>query len=202
MPDFETRPVRARMIDGATQILARRGLRGTAFSEVIALAGASRGSIYHHFPGGKAELIDAVLTQYTDALDQQVQPDRPPGGGFLRRGAGPVAPRCCATTARPAARSPPPPWRPTARCRSAAPLVPRAGRHAARGPGARRPAPGRRGPCRRFPARRAGGCPGAVPRLRRHRPVRRRGRSGARAGGATGGGRRLNPLRARLADHR
>lgn len=73
MPDFETRPVRARMIDGATQILARRGLRGTAFSEVIALAGASRGSIYHHFPGGKAELIDAVLTQYTDALDQQVR---------------------------------------------------------------------------------------------------------------------------------
>ena len=57
MPDFETRPVRARMIDGATQILARRGLRGTAFSEVIALAGASRGSIYHHFPGGRGAVL-------------------------------------------------------------------------------------------------------------------------------------------------
>lgn len=73
MVDSEARPVRARMIDGATQILARRGLRGTAFSEVLALAGASRGSVYHHFPGGKSELIDAVLVQYTEGLEQQLR---------------------------------------------------------------------------------------------------------------------------------
>ncbi|QTD46140.1 TetR/AcrR family transcriptional regulator [Ottowia testudinis] len=64
--------VRQRMIEGATEVLARRGLHATAFSEVLSLTGASRGSIYHHFPGGKAELMEAVLddvgTRCDDAL--------------------------------------------------------------------------------------------------------------------------------------
>ena len=56
--------MRQKMVAGATQVLARRGLHATAFSEVLALTGASRGSIYHHFPGGKAELIEAVLERH------------------------------------------------------------------------------------------------------------------------------------------
>ena len=55
-------------------MLARRGLHATSFSEVLAVTGASRGSIYHHFPGGKAELIEAVLEDYgarvVDALQE------------------------------------------------------------------------------------------------------------------------------------
>jgi AcrR family transcriptional regulator len=48
---------RDRMIDGAVRLLATRGLQETSFSEVIELTGAPRGSIYHHFPDGKDQLV-------------------------------------------------------------------------------------------------------------------------------------------------
>jgi TetR/AcrR family transcriptional regulator, lmrAB and yxaGH operons repressor len=53
--------VRARMVDGAIALLASRGLEGTSFSEVLELTGTPRGSIYHHFPGGKDELVSAAV---------------------------------------------------------------------------------------------------------------------------------------------
>ncbi len=49
------------MIEGAIQLLATKGLQATSFSEVLALTGAPRGSIYHHFPKGKNQLIEAAL---------------------------------------------------------------------------------------------------------------------------------------------
>jgi TetR/AcrR family transcriptional regulator, lmrAB and yxaGH operons repressor len=55
------RDVRERMIEGAVRLLARHGLQATSFSEVLELTGAPRGSIYHHFPGGKDELISAAV---------------------------------------------------------------------------------------------------------------------------------------------
>src|ERR1700710_1526890 len=64
--------VRKRMVEGAVQLLAQQGLQATSFSEVLALTGAPRGSIYHHFPGGKdqlvAEAIDHVAAQALDRL--------------------------------------------------------------------------------------------------------------------------------------
>ncbi|MCW2857794.1 MAG: hypothetical protein JWR52_3409 [Marmoricola sp.] len=52
---------RSRMVAGAVRLLAEKGLEGTSFAEVLAVTGGSRGSTYHHFPGGKNELIDAAL---------------------------------------------------------------------------------------------------------------------------------------------
>lgn len=52
---------RERMIDGARQLLAEHGLQGTSFADVVERTGAPRGSIYHHFPGGKDELVKAAL---------------------------------------------------------------------------------------------------------------------------------------------
>jgi TetR/AcrR family transcriptional repressor of lmrAB and yxaGH operons len=49
------------MIEGALLLLAKHGLQATSFSEVLALTKAPRGSIYHHFPGGKKELVSAAL---------------------------------------------------------------------------------------------------------------------------------------------
>lgn len=49
------------MIDGALALLARRGLQGASFSELLAATGAPRGSLYHHFPGGKDELMAAAV---------------------------------------------------------------------------------------------------------------------------------------------
>jgi TetR/AcrR family transcriptional regulator, lmrAB and yxaGH operons repressor len=52
---------RARMVAGAARLLAERGLQETSFSEVLELTGAPRGSIYHHFPLGKDQLVAAAI---------------------------------------------------------------------------------------------------------------------------------------------
>ncbi len=56
-----TSGTRELMIDGARQLLAERGLQGTSFADVVERTGAPRGSIYHHFPGGKDELVKEAL---------------------------------------------------------------------------------------------------------------------------------------------
>lgn len=53
--------VKDQMIDGAMALLAQRGLQATSFAEVLAATGAPRGSLYHHFPGGKHELVAAAV---------------------------------------------------------------------------------------------------------------------------------------------
>jgi len=52
---------RQRMVESTAVLLAKRGLQATAFSDVIERSGAPRGSIYHHFPGGKDQLVDAAI---------------------------------------------------------------------------------------------------------------------------------------------
>ncbi len=67
--------VRRKMVEGATTLLARRGLQATSFSEVLELTGAPRGSVYHHFPEGKdqlvAEAVDLAGTTLVRLLDRQ-----------------------------------------------------------------------------------------------------------------------------------
>ena len=53
--------VRARMVEGAVRLLATRGVEGTSFAEVLEATDSPRGSVYHHFPGGKPELLHAAL---------------------------------------------------------------------------------------------------------------------------------------------
>ena len=66
--------VRARMIDGAAQLLARQGLQATSFSEVLELTGAPRGSVYHHFPEGKDQLVGAAVDRAGEFLLAAVDP--------------------------------------------------------------------------------------------------------------------------------
>jgi TetR/AcrR family transcriptional repressor of lmrAB and yxaGH operons len=57
------RNVRNEMVQGAIDLLATNGVQGTSFALLIEATDAPRGSIYHHFPGGKSELIrDAVAS--------------------------------------------------------------------------------------------------------------------------------------------
>jgi AcrR family transcriptional regulator len=53
--------VRSRMVNGAVRLLATSGVEGTSFHEVLAATRTPRGSLYHHFPGGKSELLHAAL---------------------------------------------------------------------------------------------------------------------------------------------
>jgi len=49
--DMAQGDVRTKMVRGAAGLLATKGVEGTSFAEVLAVTGAPRGSIYHHFPG-------------------------------------------------------------------------------------------------------------------------------------------------------
>jgi AcrR family transcriptional regulator len=49
------------MVASAVDLLARRGLQATSLSEVLEQSGAPRGSVYHHFPDGKDQLIASAL---------------------------------------------------------------------------------------------------------------------------------------------
>ena len=49
------------MVAGAVRLLATKGVEGTSFAEVLEATGSPRGSVYHHFPGGKPELLHAAL---------------------------------------------------------------------------------------------------------------------------------------------
>ncbi|MGW0811471.1 TetR/AcrR family transcriptional regulator [Nonomuraea sp. NPDC002799] len=52
---------RARLIDAARTLVEAKGYHGTGLNEVLAVAGAPRGSLYHHFPGGKDQLVGESL---------------------------------------------------------------------------------------------------------------------------------------------
>lgn len=52
---------RAKMVQGAARLLATRGLQGASFGEIIEQTGVPRGSIYHHFPGGKDQLVGEAI---------------------------------------------------------------------------------------------------------------------------------------------
>ena len=58
-----TSDVKQRMIEKAVVLLARKGLQRASFSEVLEASGAPRGSLYHHFPGGKNELVLAAMNE-------------------------------------------------------------------------------------------------------------------------------------------
>ena len=55
---------RERMIRSAAVLFRERGVHGTSLSDVVAHSSAPRGSIYHWFPGGKAQLAEEA-TRYS-----------------------------------------------------------------------------------------------------------------------------------------
>lgn len=65
---------RTRMVESAAQLIRERGLSGTSFRDVIEHSGAPRGSIYHHFPEGKRQLVREAVelsgTWVADAIAQ------------------------------------------------------------------------------------------------------------------------------------
>lgn len=52
---------RDRMIAGAADLLRRKGMTATSMREVVRYSNTPRGSIAHHFPGGKRQLLEAAV---------------------------------------------------------------------------------------------------------------------------------------------
>jgi AcrR family transcriptional regulator len=53
-----TSDARQKMIESAALLFRERGVHGTSFADVLEHSGAPRGSVYHHFNGGKRELAE------------------------------------------------------------------------------------------------------------------------------------------------
>lgn len=68
-----TSDARIRMIHAAVPLLQRCGVLGTAFADVLAASGAPRGSVYHHFPGGKAQLAEEATAYAGSAISQGLE---------------------------------------------------------------------------------------------------------------------------------
>jgi AcrR family transcriptional regulator len=52
---------RERMILSTAALLREYGASATSIDRVLAHSGAPRGSVYHHFPGGRTQLIDEAV---------------------------------------------------------------------------------------------------------------------------------------------
>lgn len=63
---------RTRMIDATLTALQRHGVAGMSFTEVLKDSGAARGAIYHHFPGGKAQIVAEAAAQNGQVVQQHL----------------------------------------------------------------------------------------------------------------------------------
>jgi AcrR family transcriptional regulator len=52
---------RERMVRSAATLLREYGAGATSIDRVLAHSGAPRGSVYHHFPGGRTQLIEEAV---------------------------------------------------------------------------------------------------------------------------------------------
>jgi TetR/AcrR family transcriptional regulator, lmrAB and yxaGH operons repressor len=50
-----------RMLTSAAEVLRERGAAGVTIDEVLIRSGAPRGSVYHHFPGGRNQILLEAL---------------------------------------------------------------------------------------------------------------------------------------------
>lgn len=59
---------RQRMLDSAVALLRERGASAVSIDAVLAHSQTPRGSVYHHFPGGRDELIISAVRQAGDYI--------------------------------------------------------------------------------------------------------------------------------------
>ena len=64
---------RTRMIISAAELFREQGYSATGFRDVVEHSGAPRGSIYHHFPGGKAQLAQEVVQLASDVTVRRIE---------------------------------------------------------------------------------------------------------------------------------
>ncbi|MCP5283537.1 MAG: TetR family transcriptional regulator C-terminal domain-containing protein [Burkholderiaceae bacterium] len=73
---------RTRLVQTMSRALQQRGYHGIGLAELLASAGAPKGVLYHHFPGGKQALavaaIDATAAHIHRSLDRLTEEQAPP----------------------------------------------------------------------------------------------------------------------------
>ncbi len=84
---MQSSDAKTRLIAAMTDALQRRGLHGSGLTELLAAAGAPKGVLYHHFPGGKTELavaaIGATVDRLCASLDTMLAGNADPGPALM-----------------------------------------------------------------------------------------------------------------------
>ncbi|WP_330276279.1 TetR/AcrR family transcriptional regulator [Lentzea sp. NBC_00516] len=83
MSEQGRRGTKQRMLDSAVLLLRERGAAGVTVDAVLAHSGAPRGSVYHHFPGGRNEMVLGAVRQAGDYIAAMVSESA--AGGDVRQ---------------------------------------------------------------------------------------------------------------------
>jgi TetR/AcrR family transcriptional repressor of lmrAB and yxaGH operons len=62
-PQTRSASTQSRLIGATAGLLRERGYHGAGLAEILAASGVPKGSLYHHFPGGKSQLAAQALHQ-------------------------------------------------------------------------------------------------------------------------------------------
>ena len=63
---------RYRMVLGAADLISRRGISGTSVREVVRCSGTPRGSLAHHFPGGRQQLVGEAIVLAGESISRHL----------------------------------------------------------------------------------------------------------------------------------
>jgi TetR/AcrR family transcriptional regulator, lmrAB and yxaGH operons repressor len=64
----DTTGTRVRILRSAQYLFRKRGYSASGLNEILEMAQAPKGSLYHHFPAGKEQIGVAVIEQLTDGI--------------------------------------------------------------------------------------------------------------------------------------
>lgn len=73
------RDTRTRMIHGAARMIGTRGVGAMSLRDLAKEAGVPIGSTYHHFPGGRQQLIEEALRSVGAAVTRRIEVGRERG---------------------------------------------------------------------------------------------------------------------------
>jgi len=59
------------LLNALLAVFGQRGFEGASLAELARASGRSKASLYHHFPGGKTEMIEHLVARCTQELEVQ-----------------------------------------------------------------------------------------------------------------------------------
>ena len=72
------------LIDNLSRVISRHGYEAASLGRLSEASGLQRASLYHRFPGGKAEILEAALVRAEERFDAMLSPAYLPGDPLER----------------------------------------------------------------------------------------------------------------------